>query len=286
MATEVKTFFDEDTYTLTYIVYSSHSKQAVVIDPVWDFDYASGKLSSTSVDEVDVFLKEHNLDVKWILETHVHADHISGAQKLKAIYPAAQVGINENIKTVQTVFSEMLNLKNFPCDGSQFDVLLADNQEIELEDFTIKVLFTPGHTPACTSFVIENALFVGDAIFMPDYGTGRCDFPKGDAKQLYDSIQKLYAYPDETLIYVGHDYQPGGRELAFKTTVGDQKKHNIQLKAETSQAEFVQFRTQRDKKLNAPKLLLPSIQVNMNGAQLPPAESNQISYLKIPLSGA
>lgn len=285
MSAQVEAFFDKNTSTLTYVVYSPENLNAIIIDPVWDFDYASGELSLESANQLIHFVDQKKLNVKYILETHVHADHITGSQKLKCKFPNALIGINENIKLVQKTFKEVLNLKNVAEDGSQFDLLLKDNQVIDCEGFELKVLFTPGHTPACTSFLIEDNLFTGDAMFMPDSGTGRCDFPKGDAKALYHSIKdRIYSLPDETKIYVGHDYQPNGRELKYQSTVKEQKENNIQLTESTNEEDYVEFRTTRDATLNAPKLLLPSIQINMDGGMLPQAEDNGSRYLKIPIS--
>ena len=220
----------------------------------------------------------------YVLETHAHADHLTGAAELKKRYPEAKIGVGKNITAVQDVFASMYNLKDFNTNGIQFDILMDEDTPIKAGSIEIKTLFTPGHTPACSSYLIEDRVFTGDAIFMPDMGTGRCDFPKGSAVDLYNSIhEKLYKLPDETRVFVGHDYQPGGRELAYETTIAEQKKNNIQLKEETSLEEFVKFRTERDKTLAAPRLLLPSIQVNIDAGHLPEEEDNGMKYLKIPL---
>jgi len=286
---EIKTFFDPATFTLTYIVLDSVSNDAVIIDPVLDFDPASGKTSLQSVKNIMQFVKERNLTVHYILESHAHADHLSSAHELVTCYlPQAKIGIGERIKEVQEVFKKVFNLPaSFKTDGSQFHKLFRDGEECSAGSLRFKVIFTPGHTPACVSYLFENFIFTGDAIFMPDSGTGRCDFPKGDARTLYQSIsEKLYKLPDSTRMFVGHDYQPNGRALAFETTIGEQKRSNIQLQSTTSQSEFVAFRSKRDATLSAPKLLLPSIQVNIAAGEFPAPESNGQSYLKIPISKA
>ena len=244
-----------------------------------------GRLSEDSSDAVIQYLKDNGLELKLIIETHAHADHLSGAQLLKKAFSGAQIAISERITQVQEVFTELFHLGHeVASDGSQFDYLIKDFEEVEVAGFKVKALPTPGHTPACTSYLIGDAVFTGDAIFMPDFGTGRCDFPKGSANQLFKSItSQLYKLPDETKIFVGHDYQPGGRELKFETSVAEQKETNIHLRADTTEREFVAFREGRDAKLGAPKLLLPSLQVNIRGGRLPQPEANGVSYLKLPL---
>lgn len=281
----VKEFFDKATWTLTYVVYDSQTKDGIVIDPVWDYDPAASKLSTESADEVLAYIKKENLKIHYILETHAHADHVTGSQVLKKLIPGSKVGIGAKITEVQQVFKNVFNLNpEFPTDGSQFDILLNETEVLNAGSLQIKTIFTPGHTPACASYLIGDALFSGDALFMPDYGTGRCDFPAGSANDLYTSVhEKLYQLPDETRVFVGHDYLPNGRNVAFETTIGESKKGNIQLKAETSREEFVGFRTDRDKKLSAPRLLLPSVQVNIDAGNLPAVENNGARYLKIPI---
>jgi glyoxylase-like metal-dependent hydrolase (beta-lactamase superfamily II) len=282
---KVQHFFDPDTFTLTYVVYDEISKESIIIDPVLDFDPNSGKISTQSLDLLTNFIKDQNLNPLASLETHAHADHLSSSQYLKKIYPGIKIGIGEKIKLVQDVFGAHFNLKDLKADGSEFDLLFKDFEEKSFGSIKIKSIPTPGHTPACVSFLIEDLLFTGDALFMPDYGTGRCDFPKGSAKDLYHSIhENIYSLPDTTKIYVGHDYQPQGREMKFLTTVGESKMQNIQLKNTTSEEEFVNFRQNRDKTLKAPRLLLPSIQVNIKAGKLPESEDNGKSYLKLPLS--
>ncbi|WP_373999268.1 MBL fold metallo-hydrolase [Bdellovibrio bacteriovorus] len=284
MALQIQHFFDPGTFTLTYVAFDAATLDAVVIDPVWDFDQASGKLTTKAMEPVVKFLKEKNLKPHLVLETHAHADHLSSSQLFKNFYPQIKVAISENITDVQKTFKTLFNLSDANTEGKDFDLLLKDGQVIEAGSLKIKTLATPGHTPACVSYLIEDALFSGDAMFMPDSGTGRCDFPNGSAQKLYNSItQKIYTLPDSTRIFVGHDYQPQGRELRFQTSVAEQKEKNIQLAGHVSEKDFVQFRTQRDATLAAPKLLIPSLQVNIRAGHLPPAESNGVSYVKTPL---
>jgi glyoxylase-like metal-dependent hydrolase (beta-lactamase superfamily II) len=281
---QIQHFFDPETFTLSYVVWDSASKDAVVIDPVLDFDPPSGTVSNRTIKPVIQYIQEHQLKLHAILETHAHADHLSSSQILKQVFPHAKVAISDKIKLVQEVFIQHFNLDYLSADGSQFDLLLKPNQEINFGTLKMKALATPGHTPACMSFLFGQHLFTGDALFMPDYGTGRCDFPKGSARDLYLSITKnLYTLPDSTQIYVGHDYSPNGREMKFQSTIGESKKHNIQLKTGTTEVEYVAFRETRDKTLKAPRLLLPSIQVNIDAGHLPPQESNGVAYLKLPL---
>lgn len=285
MTQHVKEFFDQATWTLTYVVYDNVSRDAVIIDPVWDYDPAASRLSTASAEEVADFVKEERLKVHYILETHAHADHVSGSQILKGFYPEAKVGIGANITEVQKVFKGVFDLDaSFPTDGSQFDLLLEEGKILKAGTLEIKTIFTPGHTPACASYVIGEAVFTGDALFMPDYGTGRCDFPAGSAAALYESVhEKLYRLPDHYKVYVGHDYLPGGRKLQFQSTIGQEKAHNIQLNAKTTREEFVHFRSTRDRSLSAPKLLLPSVQINIDAGHLPKPAANGVPYLKIPI---
>ncbi len=281
---KIETQYDADTFTLTYIVYDDNTGDAVIIDPVLDIDTAAGKLSFESLNKITSFVKTQKLNVKGILETHAHADHLSSSQYLKEQFPEAQVAISERIKIVQETFRPVFNLKDLNIDGSQFDLLFKDHETYNFGSVAVKILPTPGHTPACTSFLIEDNLFTGDALFMPDFGTGRCDFPAGSAEDLYKSIsEEIYTLPDETKIWVGHDYQPNGRELKFQTTVKESKEDNIQLSSKTSKEQFFTFRTERDKTLAAPRLLLPSIQVNVDAGYLPKEEDNGMRYLKLPI---
>lgn len=285
MKPTVKEFFDLATSTLTYIVFDPSSRDAVILDPVWDYDQASSKMSTTSIDQVLDFVKANNLKVHYILETHAHADHVSGSQVLKKKISGAKVGIGARITEVQKVFKKVFNLDpDFKTDGSQFDLLLEEGKSLKAGSLTIETIHTPGHTPACDSYVIGDAVFTGDALFMPDYGTGRCDFPAGSAEDLYNSVhEKLYKLPDHFRVFVGHDYLPEGRALAFQSSIGEEKKKNIQLNADTTKEQFVQTRSSRDKTLAAPKLLLPSVQVNIDAGLLPKAEENGLRYLKIPI---
>jgi len=282
---QIQHFFDPDTFTLTYLVFDESTKDAVIIDPVLDFDPPSGKVDDHSLQEILEYINTNKLNVKAILETHAHADHLSSSQILKQLFPGAVHAIGEKIKVVQEVFRAHFNISELKVDGSQFDHLLKDFEELSFGSLKMKAIPTPGHTPACMSYQFGDALFVGDSIFMPDYGTGRCDFPKGSARDLYYSITKnLYSLPDQTKVYVGHDYKPGGRELRFQTTIGESKLQNIQLSSKTTETEYIAFRETRDKSLQAPRLLLPSIQININAGHLPKKESNGKSYLKLPLN--
>ena len=285
MKPNVEAFFDKDTWTLTYVVYDPSTKDALIIDPVWDYDPAASKLTTSSAETVLHYVQEKDLKVHYILETHAHADHVSGAQILKTKIPGTKVGIGAHIQAVQKVFKDVFNLNpDFATDGSQFDLLLTEDTPLKAGSLEIKTIYTPGHTPACSSYLIGDALFTGDALFMPDYGTGRCDFPAGSAEDLYTSIaEKLYQLPNETKVFVGHDYQPDGRALAYQSSIGEEKEKNIHIRANTTREEFVRFRTERDKQLAAPRLLLPSVQVNIDAGRLPAEEKPGARYLKIPL---
>lgn len=282
----VKEFFDKNTWTITYVVWDKGTNDAVVIDPVMDYDPASSQTSDRSANLVMEFLRSKQLKLHYILETHAHADHLSGSQILKKEYPNAQIAIGEKITKVQDVFKSVFGLPaEFKTDGSQFDRLLRDGEIFHAGSIKIKTIFTPGHTPACASFYIEDSLFVGDALFMPDYGTGRCDFPEGSASDLYKSIHgRIYELPDDTKVYTGHDYMPNGRPLKVMATVAEQKVANIQLKSQTTLEEFVRFRTDRDRTLSAPNLLLPAVQVNIDAGHLPQPAPNGKRYLRIPIS--
>jgi len=278
-------FFDENTNTVTYVVTDTATKQTAVIDPVLDFNPSSGELSSISADKIIAFIDENDLKLEWILETHVHADHITAAQYFKS-KRGGQIGIGEHIKKVQDTFKKTFNLNGeLPCDGSQFDYLFEDGEVIYLGHLEIEVMHTPGHTPACVSYKIEDAIFVGDTLFMPDFGTARTDFPNGSAKTLFDSIQRILALPDSTRIFVGHDYKSSSRDtFAWETTVFEEKRDNIHVGGGTSLENFVALRRYRDASLDVPRLLLPSIQLNIRAGHLPESESNGTAYLKIPLS--
>lgn len=283
---KIQHFYDPDTFTLSYVVYDEKTKDGVLIDPVLDFDPASGKITTESANKVSAFIEQEKINLHYILETHAHADHLTGSQVVKGKFPQAKIAIGAKITDVQNVFKSVFNLgEEFKTNGEHFDELLKDYQKITAGSLLIEVIPTPGHTPACVSFHIEDTVFTGDALFMPDYGTGRCDFPKGSAKDLYHSVHdRLYMLDDNTRVFVGHDYQPNGRVMQFETTIGESKKSNIQLKEQTSEMEFVEFRQARDLTLKAPRLLLPSLQVNIMAGELPRAEGNGKSYLKIPLT--
>lgn len=280
----IKTFYDPATFTLTYLVYDEATKDAIVIDPVIDYDPEASKLSTENLDKVESFVLDHNLKLHAGLETHAHADHLSGSVELKKRFPEMKIVISENITKVQEVFKDIFNLKDLKVDGSQFDILVKEGTPLKFGSIEVDSIETPGHTPACVTFKIEDAIFTGDALFMPDYGTGRCDFPAGSATDLYRSVRKLYELPDDTRVFVGHDYQPNGRALKFETTIGDSKRCNIQLDATTTEEEFVTFRECRDSQLNPPRLIFQSVQVNVNAGTIPDLEDNGKRYLKIPVN--
>jgi glyoxylase-like metal-dependent hydrolase (beta-lactamase superfamily II) len=281
---DVKMFFDEPTFTFSYVVTDPATKKAAIVDSVLNYDPKSGRTSKAGADEIIAYVREHGLEVQWILETHVHADHLSAAPYLKE-QVGGTLAIGSNIKTVQDVFGKVFNAgTEFARDGSQFDHLFEDGEQFALGSIQARAIHTPGHTPACMTYVIGDAGFVGDTIFMPDFGTARCDFPGGDARTLYQSIQKIFALPDETRLFMCHDYKaPGRDEFAHLTTVGEEKANNIHVGAGKSEEEFVKMRTERDATLDMPVLILPSVQVNMRAGHLPPKEDNGVSYLKIPM---
>ena len=277
-------FFDVATKTLTYVVYDELSRDAVIIDPVLDLDPHAWRISTTSVEQVQGFISEQSLRVRFILDTHAHADHLTGMDALRNAY-SAPTAIGAQITQIQVFFATAYNTPAVLTDGSQWDTLLEDGEMLQAGDLPIKAIATPGHTPACMSYLIGDTVFTGDTLFMPDYGTGRCDFPGGSATALYNSVaRKLYSLPDSTEVCVGHDYQPNNRSLEFRTTIGESKKKNIQLSASTSETDFVSMREKRDATLSAPRLILPSLQVNINAGRLPEPESNGRSYLKMPLN--
>jgi glyoxylase-like metal-dependent hydrolase (beta-lactamase superfamily II) len=281
---KIRHFFDQRTSTLTYVVHDAAARVGVVIDPVLDFDPKSGRTGDELCAEVAHYIDAEELTIPYVLDTHAHADHLSGMAYFKKVY-RAQTVIGAHITQVQSRFRDLYNLgPEFPVDGSQFDVLLRDGDVLDVGPFHIKALHTPGHTPACVTYEIGDALFVGDTLFMPDYGTARCDFPGGSAEVLYESIQMLYEFPDHTRVFTCHDYQPGGRPLRYESTIGEQRAANVQLNAQTSKEEFVALRTTRDAKLELPALILPSLQVNIRAGHLPDPEGNGIAYLKIPLN--
>jgi len=282
---EVQHFFDPETFTLSYIVYDGMTRDAVIIDPVLDFDPASGVVSDNHLKFLLEFIRSKNLNVRAILETHAHADHLSSSQLLKQAFPSALLGIGRKITVIQDYFKDYFQIEYLKTDGSQFDLLIDDFQELTFGSLKMKAIPTPGHTPACMSYLFGDSLFTGDALFMPDYGTGRCDFPRGSAKDLYQSVKNnIFSLPDSTKVYVGHDYLPGGREMKYQTTIGESKQHNIQLNEKVSADEYVKFRETRDRTLKAPRLLLPSIQVNIDAGHLPPKDEKKRSYMKLPIN--
>lgn len=283
-APDVHTIFHKGSSTCTYIVSDPATKKTMIIDPVMDFDMASGRTSNEHNDAVVAYCEESKLDVEYIVESHVHADHITGAGYLKSKFPGAHTGIGEHVVEVQKLFKGVFNLEDeFKTDGSQFDKLFADGEALDLGELKGTVIYTPGHTPACVCYHIGDAVFTGDTIFMPDFGTARCDFPGGSAETMYASVKKLYELPDETRVFVGHDYQPGGREIMWESTIREEKASNKQLTAETTEAEFLEFRKARDSALGMPRLIVPSLQINLRNGVMPPAESNGKVYLKLPI---
>lgn len=284
----VQAFYDDDTSTLSYVVYDTVSLDAIVIDPVLNYEPASSTYSTQSIDTLYDFIAPLQLRIHYILETHAHADHLSGSQFLKKRIPSANIAIGDNIRLVQTQFSHVFNMKSFNENGIQFDQLLMDNSTITAGTISIKIMFTPGHTPACSSYIInDEAVFTGDVLFMHDYGTGRCDFPGGSSEALYQSVtNRLYTLPDDMIVYVGHDYRPGGRDVQYQSTIGDQRQKNPQLNEKTTKEEFIEMRDSRDRTLTSPRLLLQSLQVNIDAGHLPKPEDNHTSYLKIPIKPA
>ena len=283
---EVQPLFDEATNTITYVLRDPGSTACAVIDSVLDFDYASGRTDTRSAEAVIAYITREELDLQWILETHVHADHLSAAPLIQERL-GGQIGIGERITVVQQTFGKIFNEgTRFQRDGSQFDRLFHDGDRFTIGGLEGRVLHTPGHTPACLTYVIGDAAFVGDTLFMPDFGTARCDFPGGSAETMYDSVQKILALPDETRIFVGHDYKAPGREdYAWETTVGAQKALNIHVGAGRSREDFVAMRQARDATLAMPRLIIPSLQVNMRAGQMPEPEDNGVSYLRVPVNG-
>jgi glyoxylase-like metal-dependent hydrolase (beta-lactamase superfamily II) len=287
MTTQIKPFFDERTYTLTYVVFDPETRDAVVIDPVLDYEPVGSKIWTESVDDVLEFLKNQELNVHYVLETHAHADHLSGSQWIKEEHPKARSAIGENITVVQDVFKGVFDLPaTFATDGSQFDELLTDGQVVHAGSIPIEVIFTPGHTPACATYKVEDSIFTGDALFMPDVGTGRCDFPAGSSTDLYESVtERLYGLPDDTRVFVGHDYPEGrGREAAWETTIAESKASNVALPAKRDRDDFTAWRDERDSGLAAPRLLFQSVQVNVDAGRLPEPHANEKRYLRIPIN--
>lgn len=280
----IKHFFDSETSTNTYVVYESDGKPCVIIDPVLNYDPKSGRTSTKSADEVITFVQAHQLQTTWILETHTHADHLTAAAYLQSQL-GGQLVIGDHITNVQTVFKGIFNLdEHFQADGTQFDRLLKEGESLAFGNLSLKALFVPGHTPACMAYEIGDAIFVGDTLFMPDVGTARCDFPGGDARALYRSIQRILSYPAETKLYMCHDYPPNDRTVVYMTTVADERANNIHVHDGIGEEQFVQMRTARDETLDMPTLMLPSIQVNIRAGHFPEPDTNGTAYLKIPLN--
>ncbi len=277
-------FFDPATNTISYVVQDPASLACAIIDSVMDIDYAAGRITYTHADAMIAHIRDHGLTLEWLIETHVHADHLSAAPYIQRQL-GGKIGIGRAITVVQDTFGKVFNEgTEFQRDGSQFDRLFDDGDTYTVGQMTCMALHTPGHTPACMTHLIGDAAFVGDTLFMPDGGSARADFPGGDAGQLYDSIQRVLALPDETRLFMCHDYGPGGRAIAYETTVAEEKAHNIHITGKTRE-EFVALRTARDATLAMPKLIIPSLQVNMRGGELPPPDKDGKRYLKVPLNG-
>lgn len=281
---KVTGFFDPATNTISYVVKDPASSACAIVDSVMDIDYAAGRITYTHADEIIAFVRDQDLHLEWLIETHVHADHLSAAPYIQR-HLGGKIGIGRNITLVQDTFGKIFNEgTEFQRDGSQFDRLFDDGDTYQLGDMTCIALHTPGHTPACMTHVMGDAAFVGDTLFMPDGGSARADFPGGDAGQLYDSIQKVLSLPDATRLFMCHDYGPNGRDIRWETTVGEEKAHNIHISGK-SRDEFVALRTARDATLAMPKLIIPSLQVNMRGGDLPPADETGKRFLKVPING-
>ncbi|MCR9156466.1 MAG: MBL fold metallo-hydrolase [Rhodobacteraceae bacterium] len=286
MTPKVTGFFDDATNTISYVVQDPQGSACAIVDSVLDFDYSSGRTDTKSADAVIAFVKENGLEVQWLLESHVHADHLSAAPYLQEAL-GGKIGIGDRIQVVQDTFGKVFNEgTEFQRDGSQFDKLFVEGDSFHIGQMRADVLHTPGHTPACLTYVVGDAAFVGDTLFMPDFGTARCDFPGGSSEQLYDSVQKILALPDETRIFVGHDYKaPGRDDYAWETTVGDQKAKNVHVGGDATKTSFVEMRNARDATLAMPKLIIPSLQVNMRAGQMPPADEDGKVFLKVPVNG-
>lgn len=283
---EVTVFFDDVTNTVTSVVRDPQSPNVAIIDSVLDFDYAAGRTFTKSADAIIAFVKENNFEVEWLLETHAHADHLSAAVYLQKEL-GGKIAIGEHIREVQGVFGNVFNENEFFLrDGSQFDHLFVDGEVFKIGHLQVEVMYTPGHTPACVSYLAGDALFVGDTLFMPDFGTARCDFPGGSAAILYASVQKILALPPETRMFVGHDYKAHGRDrYAWETTVGEQKVHNLHVGIGKGKADFIKMRNQRDATLNMPRLIIPAIQVNIRAGHMPKADEQGKVFLKVPING-
>lgn len=282
---DVKAFFDPATWTISYVVKDPASNACAVVDSVMDIDYAAGRISYESADEIIAYVKDNNLDAQWLIETHVHADHLSAAPYIQDKI-GGKIGIGENIVIVQDVFGKVFNEgTEFQRDGSQFDRLFKDGDTYKVGEMECFTMHTPGHTPACHTHTMGNVTFVGDTLFMPDGGSARADFPGGDASVLYESIQKVLALPDDMRLFMCHDYGPNGRDIEWETTVGAERAHNIHVGADKTKEDFVKFRTERDAQLDMPRLIIPSLQVNMRAGELPPADEDGKTFLKVPVNG-
>ena len=282
---EIEGFFDSQTNTISYVVTDVQTAQCAVIDSVLDFDYASGKIEYKNADSIIYYITKNKLTLQWLVETHVHADHLSAAPYIQKQL-GGKIAISKEIIKVQDIFGKIFNAgTEFERDGSQFDLLLGDNDSYQIGTLQATAIHTPGHTPACMAHIVGDAVFVGDTLFMPDGGTARADFPGGDAHMLYKSIQKILSLPDETRLFVCHDYMPNGRAVSWQTTIAEQKLKNIHIGGDITEAEFVKLREERDKTLSSPTLIMPSIQVNMRAGNMPPSEDNGSTYLKLPISG-
>ena len=279
----VQSWFHKPTFTATHCIIDPETRHCAILDSVLDFDYASGRTKTEFADMIAAYVREQGLTVDWLLESHAHADHLSAAPYLKSLF-GGKIAIGEHIQDVQKVFSQVFNDSSMPTDGSPFDHLFKDGEVFAIGNLQAKVMHTPGHTPACVTYLVGDSAFVGDTLFMPDYGTARCDFPGGDAHVLFQSVHKLYSLPPQTKLYLCHDYMPGGREPIWQTTVQAERDGNIQLSAQTTEDDFVAFRKKRDATLSMPALILPSVQINVRAGELPKSEGNGVSYLKVPVN--
>lgn len=284
MPPDITSFFHRDTWTITHVIRDPESESCAIIDPVLDFDSSSARSETTAADEIIAWLHARKLSVEWLLETHVHADHLSAAHYFRE-QVGGRIGISSRVIEVQTAFKALFNVEpEFAVDGSQFDHLFEDNENFKIGGMDATAWQTPGHTPACTTYLVGNAAIVGDTVFMPDSGTARTDFPGGDAAMLYRSIQRILSLPTETNLYMCHDYAPGGRDFSWVTTVAEEREKNPHVRDGISEEEFIRLRKERDANLDVPNLILPSVQVNMRAGRFPPPEANGVAYLKLPLN--
>lgn len=280
---QIKEFYDKDTATFSYVIDDEKTKSAAIIDSVLNYDQFSGRTSTKAADELIEYIKSQKLNLEWILETHIHADHLTAAFYLKENFPQAKTAISNKIIEVLKYWIPVFN-SNAKLDGSQFDKLFNDGEKFKIGELEVEAIQTPGHTPSCLCYKIDDVIFVGDVIFMPDIGTARCDFPGGSAEQSYDSLQKILSYGDNVKIYTAHDYPPASRTISYLSTVLEQKENNILINKKISREEFINLRKKRDTNLTVPKLLFPAIQVNIGAGALPKAENNDIAYIKLPLN--